>query len=61
MHNPHVHNSELIILHFDDGRSIALHMGSNIGNLSNERSGLKPDDLNVSFVLNCVPKLEPNF
>ena len=59
-HNPNVHNSELIILYFDDGSSMAIHMGSNIGNMSNERNGLKPDDLNVSFVLNYVPNLEPN-
>ena len=30
----------------------------NIGNLSNEQNGLKPDDLNVSFALNYVPRLE---
>jgi hypothetical protein len=51
------HNSELIILHFDDDSSIAIHTGSNIMNLEHTNPGLRPEELNVSFLLNYVPPL----
>ena len=57
---PGVHNSEMIILHFDDKSSIAIRTGTNIWNLSNESNGLRPDDLDVSFLLDYVPPLESN-
>jgi hypothetical protein len=53
-----VHNSELIILHFEDGSSIAIDTGSNAGNLATTYEGLKPEDLNVRFHLTYVPPLE---
>lgn len=56
--DPRVHDSELIILHFDDGSSIAIRTGSNFMNLSNDDNGLKPNDLHVSFLLDFVPPLE---
>lgn len=57
-HNPRIHNSELIILYFDDDSSMAIHMGSNVVNLCDRHKELIPDDLNVSFVLDYVPPLE---
>ena len=54
-----VHDSELIILHFDDGSSIAIDTGSNAGNLASMHKGFKPEDLNVRFQLTYVPPLEP--
>ncbi len=56
--DPRIHNSELIILRFDDESSVAVHAGTNVRNLAENHAGLKPDDLNVSFIVNFVPPLE---
>lgn len=57
--NPELHDSEMIILHFDDQSKVAIRTGSNFLSLRNERNGLKPADLSVSFDLHYAPPLEP--
>lgn len=50
-----VHNSEMIILYFDDNSKMSIDTGSNVGfGLQN----MKPEEVEISFNVNFVPSLD---
>ena len=53
--HPGAHNSELIVLYFADGSQMAIHTGSNAGNLTSVHENFEPEHLRISFALNYVP------
>ena len=46
-----VHHSEVIVLHFIDGTSLSIAVGSNASNLSGEDSGLSPEDFRTDLMV----------
>jgi hypothetical protein len=45
-----VHQSEAIILHFNDGTALTLWVGSNAWNLAQEFKGLLPGDFHTNLI-----------
>jgi len=52
----HAHGSEAIIIYFTDGSIVGLSTGSNIGNLTNDENGLRPEDFSIDFHVDWVPE-----
>ncbi|MBE7157163.1 MAG: hypothetical protein INR62_01785 [Rhodospirillales bacterium] len=53
--HPKLHQSELIVLHFTDGTTLAIDTGSNVGNVI--PGALKrPDEIHVDFNLEWFQK-----
>jgi hypothetical protein len=52
-----VHESEALIIYFTDGSIMSLEAGSNVGNLTSDKNGLRPEDFHVDFIVHWVPEL----
>jgi hypothetical protein len=52
-----VHASEAVIIYFTDGSIMSLDTGSNVGNVANDKNGLRPEEFNVDFMVHWVPEL----
>ena len=52
-----VHESEALMIYFTDGSIMSIEAGSNVGNLVSGEDGLRPEDLNVRFIVHWVPEL----
>ena len=48
---PKVHQSELIVIHFTDGTSLAIDTGSNARNVCDMLHKFKPEDFCIDFML----------
>jgi len=55
--DPDLHNSEEIVFHFTDGSSMAILVGSNAQDLSDEFIGMKPNDFNVDLIIFWAPSI----
>jgi hypothetical protein len=55
---PGKHQSEGIVIHFTDGSSMAIVVGSNAMNLSVQFEGLKPEDVSTDLVVFWAPSIE---
>jgi hypothetical protein len=55
---PGKHQSEGIVIHFVDGSSMAVVVGSNAMNLSTQFEGLKPEDMSTDLVVIWAPSIE---
>lgn len=53
--SPEHHRSELLIIHFTDGSILSIDTHTNAGNLSDNPTGIKPSDFDVSYSLHWVP------
>ncbi|MCC6191708.1 MAG: hypothetical protein IT318_21985 [Anaerolineales bacterium] len=54
--HPDVHESEAIIVHFTDGSSLAIDIGSNVSNLLDDYEGLKPNDVHTDLRVFWAPR-----
>ena len=55
--HPDKHQSEGIIIHFTDGTSMTIRVGSNASNLSYEFDGLAPKDVHTDLMIFWMPAI----
>jgi len=55
--HPDVHQSEAIVLHFTDGSSVCIRVGSNAMNLSHKFKGLTPQDVDTDLMVFWAPAI----
>jgi hypothetical protein len=55
--HPKVHQSEEIVFHFTDDSSMAIIVGSNVRNLSEKFSSMKPNDFSVDLMIFWAPSI----
>lgn len=55
--NADVHQSEAIVLHFTDGSSMCISVGSNAKNLSLQFDGLEPQDVHTDLMVFWAPAI----
>jgi hypothetical protein len=51
------HQSEVLIIYFTDGSIMSLEAGSNVSNLVNGDTSLRPEEFHVDFIVHWVPAL----
>jgi len=51
-----LHGSEAMIIYFTDGSIMGLDTDSNVGNISNDENGLRPEEFHVDFNVSWVPE-----
>ena len=56
--HPDKHQSEGIVIHFVDGSSMAIVVGSNAMNLSTQFKGLKPEDVSTDLMIIWAPSIK---
>jgi hypothetical protein len=49
-YHPETHQGEIIILHFTDGSSLSIQIGSNAMKLASKHKGLKPRDIHADLL-----------
>ena len=57
---PNVHQNEAMIIHFEDGSSLSVDVGSNIGNLCDDHEGLNPNDLSLDLIVQWADPIREN-
>ena len=57
---PNVHQNEAMIIHFEDGSSLGVDVGSNIGNLCADHENLNPNDLILDLIVQWADSVREN-
>jgi hypothetical protein len=53
--HPDVHQAEAVVVHFSDGTSMAIIIGSNASNVASQYDGLKSSDFSADFMFFWAP------
>ena len=55
---PELHESEAMIIHFTDGSALAIHIGSNAGNLTQDLENFRPQDMHTDLMVTWAPSIQ---
>ena len=55
---PKCHESEGVNIHFSDGTSLFIRIGSNSQNIADIYEGLKPNDFHTDLIFNWAPSIQ---